>query len=205
MDAGFRKWLAESRGFQAGDSIRTKDQFEALYRLYLNETTAGGARQNGGSVGVQQIMQQAQAPTAASEGDSVIGSFISSLFGSNDPGRPVPPPTPEPTPAAAAGGSRRSASALLDAVMQDPQAPVAVERRQLPTGGRVAFEEAMPIEAMTNAPTGAALLASPTPTPMPQEQFVGETFTQDQFRQMTGRDLGPGEYFDAKGRPFLVK
>jgi hypothetical protein len=197
MDAGFTKWLAESRGFQRGDLIRTQDQFNALYRLYLNETTAGGARQNDASGGVQQIMQQAQAPAAASESDSVIGSFISSLFGGNDPGRT------EPTQAAPAGGSRRSASALLDAALQDSAAPVAVERPQLPTGGRVAFEQTVPMEAMTNAPTAEALLAAPTP--LPQERFVGETFTQDQFRQMTGRDLAAGEYLDAQGRPFLVK
>jgi hypothetical protein len=203
MDAGFQKWLGETRGFKPGDLIRTQDQFNALYRLYLNETTAGGARQNDASGGVQQIMQQAQAPAAASESDSVIGSFISSLFGGNDPGRPVPQPTPEPTQAAPAGGSRRSASALLDAALQDSAAPVAVERPQLPTGGRVAYEEAVPMEAMTNAPTAEALLAAPTP--LPQEQFVGETFTQDQFRQMTGRDLAAGEYLDAQGRPFLVK
>jgi hypothetical protein len=39
----------------------------------------------------------------------------------------------------------------------------------------------------------------PVPTPM------GETFSREQFRQMTGQDLPPGEYADAQGRPFLIR
>jgi hypothetical protein len=46
--------------------------------------------------------------------------------------------------------------------------------------------------AMTNA-------SAPAPTPM------GETFSREQFRQMTGQDLPPGEYADAQGRPFLIR
>lgn len=50
----------------------------------------------------------------------------------------------------------------------------------------------MPAMAGTNAPV-------PAPTPM------GETFSREQFRQMTGQDLPPGEYLDAQKRPFLIR
>jgi hypothetical protein len=40
-------------------------------------------------------------------------------------------------------------------------------------------------------------VAAPTP--------MGETFTREQYRQMTGQDLPPGEYDDAQGRPFLIR
>lgn len=73
---------------------------------------------------------------------------------------------------------------------------------QLPTGGRVAFEEAMPMATPTPAPTPTP---TPAPTPMPQNDFVGEAFTRDEIRKLTGKDVAPGEYFDANGRPFLVK
>jgi pyruvate/2-oxoglutarate dehydrogenase complex dihydrolipoamide acyltransferase (E2) component len=152
---------------------------------------------------VQQIMQQAQA--GETDSGSAVGSWISSWFGGNDPGKPVAQAAPQATPAPAAGGrATRSASALLDMALQDAGTDAAAPSRQLPTGGRVAFEEAMPM-ATPAAVESPAPSPSPSPTPMPQQQFVGEVFTPDQFRQMTGKDLAPGEYFDAKGRPFLVK
>jgi hypothetical protein len=35
MDAGFIKYLAEQRGFQPGDTIATKQQYDALYKDYI--------------------------------------------------------------------------------------------------------------------------------------------------------------------------
>jgi hypothetical protein len=60
----------------------------------------------------------------------------------------------------------------------------------------------------------------PTPTPMPSptpemQRTAGPAvptmtnapgaFSREQFRQMTGQDLAPGEYQDAQGRPFLIR
>jgi hypothetical protein len=209
MDAGFRKWLGETRGFQQGDVIRTRDQFDALYRLYLNDTTGGTAGRGGpnGTTGAggaaQQIM--AQAESAQPDSGSAIGSWISSWFGGNDPGRPVAQAEPQATPVPTAGRSNRSASALLTAALQDAPQPMATPRPQLPTGGRVAFEEAMPMDVAPSPPpdsvlAGSSAAAAPTPVPSP----TPGTFTREQFKQMTGQDLAPGEYQDAKGRPFFV-
>lgn len=199
MDAGFRKWLGESRGFQPGDTIQTREQFDALYRLYLNETASPAARQSAVDMRMQQMMEQGGASQQDSE--SAIGSWISSLFGGNDPGRPVSKAAPAVEQAPADARPRRSASALLSAALQDAEAP-AMQAPQLPTGGRVAFEEAMPMATPTPAPTPTP---TPAPTPMPQNDFVGEAFTRDEIRKLTGKDVAPGEYFDANGRPFLVK
>ena len=42
MDAGFIQYLAEQRGFQPGDTIATKQQYDAMYKQYLKDTSAGG-------------------------------------------------------------------------------------------------------------------------------------------------------------------
>lgn len=52
-----------------------------------------------------------------------------------------------------------------------------------------------PTPAMTNAP--AAAPAAPAPTPA--------VFSTADFKQMTGRDLPPGEYVDNNGRPFTIR
>lgn len=41
MDAGFIKYLAEERGFQPGDTIATKQQYDALYKEYLKGGSGG--------------------------------------------------------------------------------------------------------------------------------------------------------------------
>ena len=41
MDAGFIKYLAEKRGFRPGDTIATKQQYDAMYKQYLNDTSGG--------------------------------------------------------------------------------------------------------------------------------------------------------------------
>jgi hypothetical protein len=73
-------------------------------------------------------------------------------------------------------------------------APVTNAPTPMPAATPAATPMATPMPAMagTNAPVPAA-------TPM------GETFTREQYRQMTGRDLPPGEYDDAQGRPFLIR
>ena len=43
MDAGFIKYLADTRGFQPGDTIATKQQYDAMYKQYLKDTSGGGA------------------------------------------------------------------------------------------------------------------------------------------------------------------
>ena len=43
MDAGFIQYLAEQRGFQPGDTIATKQQYDAMYKQYLKDTSGGGA------------------------------------------------------------------------------------------------------------------------------------------------------------------
>ena len=63
-----------------------------------------------------------------------------------------------------------------------------------PTPAATPMATPMPAMAGTNAPVPVA-----APTPM------GETFTREQYRQMTGQDLPPGEYDDAQGRPFLIR
>jgi len=42
MDAGFIQYLAEQRGFQPGDTIATKQQYDAMYKQYLKDTSGGG-------------------------------------------------------------------------------------------------------------------------------------------------------------------
>ena len=41
MDAGFIQYLAEQRGFQPGDTIATKQQYDAMYKQYLKDTSGG--------------------------------------------------------------------------------------------------------------------------------------------------------------------
>lgn len=41
MDAGFIQYLAERRGFQPGDTIATKQQYDALYKEYLKDAGGG--------------------------------------------------------------------------------------------------------------------------------------------------------------------
>jgi hypothetical protein len=41
--------------------------------------------------------------------------------------------------------------------------------------------------------------------PGPQPAAQTDVFTQQQFQQMTGRDIPPGEYTDANGRPFTIQ
>jgi len=41
MDAGFIQYLAEVRGFQPGDTIATKQQYDAMYKQYLKDTAGG--------------------------------------------------------------------------------------------------------------------------------------------------------------------
>jgi len=43
MDAGFIQYLREQRGFQPGDTIATKQQYDAMYKQYLKDTSGGGA------------------------------------------------------------------------------------------------------------------------------------------------------------------
>jgi hypothetical protein len=43
MDAGFIQYLREERGFQPGDTIATKQQYDAMYKQYLKDTSGGGA------------------------------------------------------------------------------------------------------------------------------------------------------------------
>lgn len=52
-----------------------------------------------------------------------------------------------------------------------------------------------PTPAMTNAPSAAP--AAPAPTPA--------VFSTADFKQMTGRDLPPGDYVDNNGRPFTIR
>lgn len=42
MDAGFIQYLAEVRGFRPGDTIATKQQYDAMYKEYLKHTSGGG-------------------------------------------------------------------------------------------------------------------------------------------------------------------
>jgi hypothetical protein len=41
MDAGFIQYLREVRGFQPGDTIATKQQYDAMYKQYLKDTGGG--------------------------------------------------------------------------------------------------------------------------------------------------------------------
>jgi hypothetical protein len=43
MDAGFIQYLRDQRGFQPGDTIATKQQYDAMYKQYLKDTSGGGA------------------------------------------------------------------------------------------------------------------------------------------------------------------
>lgn len=58
-----------------------------------------------------------------------------------------------------------------------------------------------PMATPSPTPAAAPMTNAPTPAPTP----MGETFSREQFRQMTGQDLPPGEYADAQGRPFLIR
>jgi hypothetical protein len=42
MDAGFIQYLRDQRGFQPGDTIATKQQYDAMYKQYLKDTSGGG-------------------------------------------------------------------------------------------------------------------------------------------------------------------
>jgi hypothetical protein len=66
----------------------------------------------------------------------------------------------------------------------------------------------MPTPMATPAATPAATpmpAMAGTNAPVPVAAPMGETFSREQFRQMTGQDLPPGEYADAQGRPFLIR
>lgn len=41
MDAGFIQWLADKRGFRPGDTIATKQQYDAMYKQYLSDSGSG--------------------------------------------------------------------------------------------------------------------------------------------------------------------
>lgn len=41
MDAGFIQYLRETKGFRPGDTIRTKQQYDAMYKQYLKDTSEG--------------------------------------------------------------------------------------------------------------------------------------------------------------------
>lgn len=62
----------------------------------------------------------------------------------------------------------------------------------------------MATPAATPAATPMPAMAG-TNAPVPAAAPMGETFSREQFRQMTGQDLPPGEYADAQGRPFLIR
>jgi hypothetical protein len=63
----------------------------------------------------------------------------------------------------------------------------------------------MPTPMATPMPTPTPAAAPMTNAPVPVPTPMGETFSREQFRQMTGQDLPPGEYADAQGRPFLIR
>jgi hypothetical protein len=49
-------------------------------------------------------------------------------------------------------------------------------------------------------------VATPTPAPVPAATPAAtRVFSREEFKQMSGQDLAPGEYEDAKGRPFTVR
>jgi len=56
-----------------------------------------------------------------------------------------------------------------------------------------------PTPAPTPEPTPAAATNAPTPAPTPA------VFSAAQFKQMSGKDLPPGDYADAQGRPFSIR
>ena len=91
---------------------------------------------------------------------------------------PSPTPTPTPTPSAAS------------------TAPMAAG----------AFETNMPVPVSAPAASSAmgmgALAAAPAPAAAAPAPAV---FSPAQYKQRTGRDIAPGDYVDANGRPFTVR
>lgn len=206
MDAGFIQYLAEKRGFRPGDTIATKQQYDAMYKEYLRDT--GGASFQPSAIAVtnpvntnQVIPVLTTSPNSVQplpqprvtykpdkEGNLMAIEGTTANYVTNNTGERVkidPKSNRLEDIMTALGGNEPAAeepgflSRIFGGVASSP-APT-------PTPA--------PTPEMTNAP--AAPAATPAPTP--------QVFTAAEFKRMTGRDIQPGDYTDANGRAFSIR
>lgn len=213
MDAGFIQYLAEKRGFQPGDTIATKQQYDAMYKEYLRDT--GGTGFQPTAIAVTNPVNTNQViPVLTTSPNSVQPlpqTQFKQAFGKDGKAYNYNPVTGTYSPGLIEGTtnqfeadpkSSRGAELIeelnryRDAQSTQEESPGFFSR----IFGGVSSSPAptptpAPTPAMTNAP--AAAPAAPAPTPA--------VFSTADFKQMTGRDLPPGEYVDNNGRPFTIR
>jgi len=234
MDAGFIQYLATERGFRPGDTIATKQQYDAMYKEYLKHTSGGGNYQPaivnvpmpGSTNTVPAFMSSANSATLMkdaapkvtykpdADGNLYAIEGTAAAVVTNAQGQPIK-----------VDPKSSRLEDLMSLMGQGGMAPeqepgffsrifggVAASPTPAPTPGTA------PLQGQTNAPA-----AMPTPSPTPEQRTAGPAvptggtnapaaaptpavFTAEQYRQMSGgQQLPPGDYADANGRPFSIR
>lgn len=164
MDAGFIQYLAEQRGFRPGDTIATKQQYDAMYKQYLKDTSGGGADFTPSTGMATNAVSQEVTPYFMSSPNSaqpmVQRSSKQLSKGKDGKAYTFDPLTGEVAPAIIKGTTNQyemdpKSNALADALAQmaGPQGAAATE----PSGIASFFNFG-----------GGAPAASPTPSPTPE-------------------------------------
>jgi hypothetical protein len=211
MDAGFIQYLREQRGFQPGDTIATKQQYDAMYKQYLKDTGGGG--------NYQPAIVNVPLPGST----NTVPAFMSSANSATLMKDASPKVTYKPD----EDGNLLAIEGTLANVVTNAQGkPIKVD----PKSGRL--EDLVTLMGGGAAPAEqepgffsrvfGGVKSSPTPTPSPTPEATPTpapaaatnaptaaptpaVFSAAQFKQMSGRDLPPGDYADAQGRPFSIR
>jgi hypothetical protein len=219
MDAGFIQYLATERGFQPGDTIATKQQYDAMYKEYLKHTSGGG--------NYQPAIVNVPLPGST----NTVPAFMSSANSATLMKDVAPKVTYKPD----ADGNLYAIEGTTAAVVTNTQGkPIKVDPKSsrledlmnlMGQGGAEPEQGPNFIDRIfggvaaspTTAPTPAATpAATPSPTPgtaplqgqtnAPAAAPTPAVFTAEQYQQMSGgQQLPPGDYADANGRPFSIR
>jgi hypothetical protein len=209
MDAGFIQYLREQRGFQPGDTIATKQQYDAMYKQYLKDTGGGG--------NYQPAIVNVPLPGSTNTVPAFMSSANSATLMKDAAPKTVYKPDNEGNLLAIEGTlANVVTNAQGKPIKVDPKSSRLEDLMTIMGEGGVAPQESQPgllsrifggVPSSTPAPTPA-----PTPEPTPGAVTNAATpaptpavFSSAQFQQMTGQQLPPGDYADAQGRPFSIR
>jgi hypothetical protein len=213
MDAGFIQYLRDQRGFQPGDTIATKQQYDAMYKQYLKDTSGGGANFQPSAVAITNPVNTNQVVPFVTTSPNSVQPFPQERFKEG----PVENGTQlvfDPQTGTYFPGTNMATKTVVK-----PEARPNRMEEIMGMMGNAAPEEAQPgllsrifggVPASTPAPTPESTpMPSPTPAAVTNAATPAPTptvFTAEQYKQMSGgQQLPPGTYADANGRPFTIR